>query len=162
MSKQPDFHREINVNFVESIITTPDRPWFNIFISGLRETCSLILDDVTKSFADTKVIIEGGVLLPEFMTEIGVGEQTIFVNGTYDYLHEYLPKQKWVIDMLSNLDSDDRRTLFANRLVNKYNLFREYVIKSTEKFNIKTVTTIEPNSLENNTKIVLQYFSLRP
>lgn len=157
---EPDFHREINMNFVESIITMPDEPWFNIFIAGLRALCSIIADDVTRLFGDDIAIIEGGELLPEFMSEIGIATQSICVNPTYEHLHEYLPKQKWVIGILSNISDDEYKSLFINRLIFKYNLFREYVIGSAVKFNIKTVTTT-PNSLDNNIKIASQHFSLR-
>ena len=158
-AKAPDFHREINMNFVESIVTMPDEPWFNIFIEGLRALCSIVLDDVTKLFAYDDVIIEGGELLPEFMFETGISNQAICVNPTYEHLHEYLPKQKWVIGILSNLSNDEYKSIFLNRLVFKYNLFREHVIETAEKFNIKTVVTT-PNSFENNVKIASQHFSL--
>lgn len=35
-------------------------------------------------------------------------------------------------------------------------------IVSAEEFNIKTIFTDTPNSLDNNVKIALQHFSLRP
>ena len=158
--KQPKFHEVVHMNFVESIITMPDDLWFDMFIEGLREFCSIILTDVKKLFVEKIIIIEGGYLLPEFISEIGCENQAVFINGSYDYLREYLPKQKWVLDMVPKIETNERRTLFIDRLVFKYNSFREYVIKSAEKFNVKTVTTMESNSLENNTKIVLRYFSL--
>ena len=156
--KVPAFHREININFVESIITMPDEQWFSIFIAGLKGLCSIILDDVTKLFGDNNAIIEGGELLPEFISETGIENRAVCVNPTYEHLHEYLPKQKWVINILSGIDGDENKLLFIKRLVFKYNLFREYVIESAEKFNIKTVTT--PNSLDDNVKVALQHFSL--
>ena len=159
-AKVPDFHREINMNFVESIIKMPEKLWFNIFISGLRELCSIILDDVTKLFADDTAIIEGGVLLPEFMAEIDVGKQAICINPTYEYLHNYLPEQKWVINILSNISDDKYKSLFIKRLLFKYNLFREYLIESAEKFNIKTIITAAQNSLNDNIKTASHHFSL--
>ena len=156
-AKAPDFHREVNMNFVDSIITMPDEQWFNMFVEGLRALCSIILDDVTKLFADSNVIIEGGVLLPEFMFAIGTADQAICVNPTYEHLHEYLPKQKWVIDTLSYLSDDEHKSLFLKRLVHKYNLFNEYVIGTAEEFSIKTVTTTQ-NSFDNNIKTVSQHF----
>ena len=101
--KFPDFHREINMNFVESTISMPVEQWRYIFISGLRELCSIALDDITKTLGDNTAIIEGGILLPEFISKMGVEKQAIFVNPTYEYLHEYLPKQKWVCNILSGL-----------------------------------------------------------
>ena len=149
------------MNFVESTITIPDEPWFNIFITGLRELCSIALDDIEKLFAGKNAIIEGGILLPEFISKIGTASQTIFINPTYEYLHEYLPKQKWVINILSGISGDEYKSLFIKKLIFKYNLFREYIIESAEKFNIKTIFTTAPNSLDNNVKTALHYFSLR-
>ena len=159
-AKVPAFHREINMNFVESIITMPDEQWCSIFIAGLRGLCSIILDDVTKLFVDNSAIIEGGVLLPEFISEMGIENRAVCVNPTYEHLHEYLPKQKWVINILSGIDNDEYKSLFINRLVFKYNLFREYIIESAEKFNIKTIFTAAPSSLDNNVKVALQHFYL--
>lgn len=158
---EPDFHKEINLNFVESIITMPDEPWFDVFIAGLRALCSIVLDDVTKLYANDTAIIEGGVLLPEFISEIGLKNQTIFVNPTYEYLCDYLPKQKWVLSILSSLSDDRVKSLFVKRLVYKYNLFREYLIESAEKYDMKTIFTASPNSLDTNFEIVSRHFSLR-
>ncbi|MCL1858852.1 MAG: hypothetical protein FWF92_06425 [Oscillospiraceae bacterium] len=159
-AKVPDFHREINMNFVESTVAIPDEPWFNIFITGLRELCSIALDDITKLFVGSNAIIEGGILLPEFISKMGIENQAIFINPTYEYLHECLPKQKWVINILSGISDAEYKSLFIKRLLFKYNLFREYVIESAEKFNIKTIFTATPNSLDNNVKIALQHLSL--
>lgn len=156
----PDFHHYINVNFVESVINMPDEQWFDIFITGLKSLCSIVLDDVTKLFADSTAIIEGGVLLPEFMSEIGAVHQSIIINPSYEHLHEYLPKQKWVINILANINDDENKSIFENRLLFKYNMFREYVLETAKKYNIKTIITT-PNSLDNNVKIASQYFSFR-
>ena len=158
-AKVPAFHREINVNFVEAIITMPNEPWFDIFISGLRELCLINLDDAKKRFAQKPAIIEGGVLLPEFISQIGAEKQAIFINPTYDFLCEYLPRQKWVLNILSGLRDDEYKTLFTNRLLFKYNLFREYVIESAEKCNMKTIATAAHNSIDHNLKIASQYFA---
>ena len=91
---------------------------------------------------------------------MGFENQAIFINPTYEYLHEYLPKQKWVINILSGINDDEYKSLFIKRLVFKYNMFREYIIESAERFNIKTVFTAAPNSLDANVKIALQHFSL--
>jgi hypothetical protein len=159
-SKVPDFNRAINENFIESTITMPNEQWFDIFISGLRELCLIVLDDAKKIFAENAAIIEGGVLLPEFISKIGAEKQAIFINPTYAYLCEYLPKQKWVIHILSGLSDDKYKSLFIKRLLFKYNLFREYIIESAEKFDIKIVTTTAQNSMGFHKKIASQYFSL--
>ena len=158
-AKAPDFHREINVNFVESVIAMPNEQWFDIFISGLRELCFIVLDDAKKLFAQKAATIEGGVLLPEFIAEIGAEKQAIFINPTYDFLREYLPRQKWVINILSGLGDDKHKALFIERLLFKYNLFREYIIESAEKCNIKTLATAAQSSMDYNKKIASQYFS---
>jgi len=160
-AKVPDFHREINVNFVESIVTMPNEPWFDIFIAGLRELCSIVLDDTKKRFVENAAVIEGGVLLPEFISEIGAERRAIFINPTYEYLCEYLPKQKWVVHLLAGIKDDECRSLFTQRLLFKYNLFREYIIESAEKFNIKAVATVTQSSMDHNLKIASQYFFLR-
>jgi len=158
-AKVLDFHKEINVNFIESIVTMPDEQWFDIFIRGLRELCNIVLDDAKKVFAENSAIIEGGVLLPEFISMIGAERQAVFINPTYDFLCEYLPRQKWVLNILSGLRDDKYKSLFTNRLLFKYNLFREYIIESAEKCNIKTATTADQNSMDHNLKIASQYFA---
>jgi len=155
--RRPDFHQNVNMDFVNSIVTMSDKPWFDMFIAGLRVTCSIILDDVTKLYSEESVIIEGGVLLPEFIAEIGAERRAVLVNPTYEYLRGYLPKQQWMAYTLSNISDDGYRALFVERLLLKYNLFREYVIETAGKYKIKAVTTAVPESLDNNVRIISQY-----
>lgn len=155
--KQPKFHESVHMNFVESMVTMPNNEWFDMFIAGMREFCSIILSDVKELFIAEKMIVEGGYLLPEFVSDIGCKNRAVFINGSYEYLREYLPKQKWVVEMVTNIESYERKALFIERFVYKYNLFREYVIKSAEKLGMKTVFTNAPNSLEDNVKITMQH-----
>ena len=154
----PEFHQNVNLNFVDSIVKMPDEPWFSMFISGLKAQCTIILDDVTELFGNDKTIIEGGVLLPEVIAEIGAEDRAVFVNPTYEYLREYLPKQGWVRYILSCLD-DENGALFIKRLLYKYNLFREYIIDGAVKYKIKMLTTAASDSLDNNVKMAVQYFA---
>jgi len=157
--EHPNIYKMNHTNFDEFIML-PDDVWLNTFIAGMKEISPVILSDIKMQFAGKSVIIEGGELLPEFMYDYGIIRHAILVNPTYEYLCDYLPRQVWVRRVLSFLNSDEYKSLFLRNLIRKYNLYREYLIDSAKKYDVKTIVTSAQNSLIDNLTIVTKHFSL--
>lgn len=159
VEKHKNFLTIMQTGFDE-LLMLPDDIWLKTTILSMKECFQMIIADLYKIPNNRPIIIEGADLLPMLLAEACEQNRVVFINPSYDYLCEYLPKQTWVKNILSQLHDDNYKLLFIKNLIHKYNIFRLYLLEGAEKLNLKVVITNNSESIEENIGIILNHFCL--